>query len=393
MATESHAIVFGAAGLLGWATLNQLLSGYPSSSPFSRVTAVLNRPVSEPDLCLPSGPNRPSFELVSGINLLEADGDDLAKQLKEKVPDVEGITHVFYFVFAPFNDDHIQECTQNCGIMQRLADAMNIVAPKLRSFVYPGGSRGYGIYIPGGVFHPPLEESMADSIPADYAKTVAYPWFRKILTEASKDRNWTWSEVCPDAVVGFSPNGSGYSLALHWAQYLSLYAYNHRGSTNEEIEVPFPGSEAGYRSLYTPVSGEILGRIAIHAALHPESCGGKIINMLDNDTPVSASDLWPRIAAWFGLKGVGPAADDDALKPSEYIDKNRHLFAQDGAPKGVTCGVGIGNKQLDSVGWWLTFDRHFSPKRLRTVGFTEQRDPVNGWLDAFERFREAGIIF
>ncbi|PYI24421.1 hypothetical protein BO99DRAFT_439224 [Aspergillus violaceofuscus CBS 115571] len=392
MATDSHAIVFGAAGLLGWATLNQLLSGYPSSSPFSRVTAVLNRPVAESDLCLPSGPNSPSFGLVSGINLLQTNTDDLAKQLQEKVPGAEGITHVFYFVFAPFNDDHIQECTQNCGMMQRLADALNIVAPRLRSFVYSGGSRGYGIYNPSGVFQPPLEESMADSLPADYAKTVAYPWFRKILTEASKDRNWTWSEVCPDAVVGFSPNGSAYSLALHWAQYLSLYAYNHRGSTDKEIEVPFPGSEAGYRSLYTPVSSDILGRISIHAALHPKSCGGKIINMLDNDTPVSASDLWPGIAGWFGLKGVGPA-EDDTLKPSEYVDKYRHLFAQNGVPKGLTCGVGEGKKQLDSVGWWLTFDRQFSSKRLRSVGFTEQRDPVDGWLEAFERFRAAGIIF
>ncbi|RJE17825.1 hypothetical protein PHISCL_09835 [Aspergillus sclerotialis] len=392
MATESHAIVFGAAGLLGWATLNQLLSGYPSSGPFSRVTAVLNRPVSESDLCLPSGPNRPSLEIVSGINLLHATGDDLTKQLRKKVPVAEGITHVFYFVFAPFNDDYIQECNQNCGIMRRLAGALNIVAPRLQSFVYSGGSRGYGIYNPGGVFQPPLEESMADILPEDYAKTVAYPWFRKILTEASKDREWTWSEVCPDAVVGFSPNGSAYSLALHWAQYLSLYAYRHRGSSDKQIEVPFPGSEAGYRSLYTPVSGEVLGRIAIHVALHPESCGEKIINMIDNDTPISNSDLWPGIAAWFELKGVGPA-EDDTLKPSEYIDKYRHLFAENGIPKGLTCGVGSGNKQLDSFGWWLSFDRQLSPKRLRSVGFTEQRDPVESWLETFERFRKAGIIF
>lgn len=233
---------------------------------------------------------------------------------------------------------------------------------------------------------------MADTLPEDYTKTVAYPWFRKILNEASNGHNWTWSEVCPDAVVGFSPNGSTYSLALHWAQYLSLYAYNHSGSTDKQIEVPFPGTEAGYRSLYTPVSGKILGRIAIHAALHPESCGGKIINMIDNDEPVSACDLWPGIAAWFGLKGVGPKKDD-ALKPSEYIDKYRHLFAENRRLKGVTCGVGNGSKQLDSVGWWLCFDRPFSPKRLRSVGFTEQRAPLEGWLEAFEKFRKAGIIF
>ncbi|KAL4880272.1 hypothetical protein BJY04DRAFT_79729 [Aspergillus karnatakaensis] len=394
MASESHAIVFGAAGLLGWATLNQLLSGYPSEKPFSRVTSALNRSVSEEDLCLPSGPDRPSLEIVSGVNLLQGTGEDLARQLREKIKDVETITHVFYFVFAPFDTDHIQECNQNCAIMQRVADAMNIVAPRLQSFVYPGGSRGYGIYIPNGTFKPPLTESMADTLPPDYAKTVAYPWFRQVLTAASKDREWTWSEVCPDAVVGFSPNGSGYSLALHWAQYLSLFAFNNKNQIEKEgvVEVPFPGNEAGYRSLYTPVSGSILGRISIHAALHGEECGGKVINMMDNDKPVSASDLWPGIAAWFGLKGVGPS-DNGGLKPSEYIDKYRHLFAENGKPKGLTCGVGVGNKQLDSVGWWLGFDRQFSPKRLRGVGFTEQRDPLEGWTEAFERFRGAGIIF
>lgn len=97
---DSHAIVFGAAGLLGWATLNQLLAGYPSFKPFSRVTAVLNRPVSEPDLHLPAGPNRPPLEIVSEINLLQGSSDELATQLREKVINVETITHVFYFGIA-----------------------------------------------------------------------------------------------------------------------------------------------------------------------------------------------------------------------------------------------------------------------------------------------------
>ncbi|KAL3470498.1 hypothetical protein BJX99DRAFT_48387 [Aspergillus californicus] len=393
MANPSHAVVFGGAGLLGWATLNQLLSNYPTSNSFSRVTAVLNRPVSEWELYLPSGPDRPSLQVVSGVDLLQGTGDDLATQLKEKVSGAEEITHVFYFVFAPFDSDHVQECNQNCAIMQRVADAINIVAPKLQSFVYSGGSRGYGIYTPGGTFTPPLHESLAERLPEDYKKTVAYPWFREILTSASQGRSWTWTEVCPDAVIGFSPNGSAFSLALHWAQYLSLYAFNHRESDEGSVEVPFPGTEAGYRSLYTPVSGKILGRIAIHAALHAEKCGGKVVNMLDTDGPISASDIWPGIAAWFGLKGVGPVEDQAALLPGEYIAKHRHIFAEQGKPKALSCGVGTGSSQLDSVGSWLEFDRQFSPERLRAVGFLEQRDPVEGWLEAFDGFKRAGIIF
>ncbi|KAL4937713.1 hypothetical protein BDV06DRAFT_226684 [Aspergillus oleicola] len=394
---ENHALVFGATGLLGWATLNQLLSNYPTHSTFKRVTAVLNRPVSAGELYLPNAPDRPTLQIVLGVNLMEGPGEKLAGQLKDKVNGVEGVTHCFYFVFSPVIDDHKAEVRKNCATMQCVAEALNILSPNLQSFVYPGGSRGYGIYSPNGTFTPPLTESLADMLPPEYASTVSYPWFRQLLTSESvgRDKAWTWSEICPDAVVGFSPNGSGYSLALHWAQYLSLYAFNHRDELNagKEVAVPFPGSEEGYRSLHTPVSGRILGRIAIHAALNPDMCGGKVINMLDNDTPVSASDLWPRIAAWFGLRGVGPVENANALKPGEYIDKFRHLFADNGRPKGVTCGVGAGNQQLDAVGWWLKFDRQFSSVRLRSVGFMEQRNPLEGWLEAFEGFRKAGIIF
>jgi hypothetical protein len=63
--------------------------------------------------------------------------------------------------------------------------------------------QGYGIYVPGGTFTPPLTEDMVDSLPADYAKTVVYPWNRKLLNAACKGQKWTWCEVCPDAIVSF----------------------------------------------------------------------------------------------------------------------------------------------------------------------------------------------
>ncbi|KJZ77691.1 hypothetical protein HIM_02868 [Hirsutella minnesotensis 3608] len=392
-----HAIVFGAAGLLGWAVLDQLLSGYPRPGSFSRVTAVVNRPVSEQSLCVPeASPQRPELQLVPGINLGEGTAQDLARELRDRVPDASQITHVFYFVFSSFNEDYTRECEINCQMMQRVADAINLVAPSLQSFVYPGGTRGYGIYIPGGTFKAPLEETLADQLPEDYAKTCAYPWFRQILEKASTERGWTWTEVCPDAVVGFSPNGSGYSLALHWAQYLSLYALNHgigpgRGRSEKPVEIAFPGCQETYNSKFTPVSSRVLGRIAVHAALNPKTCGRKVINMADDAQPTTFSRVWPALAAWFGLVGVGPAGEA-GLKPGEYVAKHKHLFGEMGLDKALSCGVGAGSAQLDAVGWWLKFDRHLSLDRLRALGFEEQRDPVEGWLEAFQKLRDARII-
>jgi hypothetical protein len=97
----NHAIVFGAAGLLGWSVLNQLTSNYPQPGTFSRVTAVVNRPISEEDLNLSSkgtqDSEKPEIQIVSGIDLRNGTGEALAHQLQTSVSDAETITHVFYF--------------------------------------------------------------------------------------------------------------------------------------------------------------------------------------------------------------------------------------------------------------------------------------------------------
>lgn len=147
----------------------------------------------------------------------------------------------------------------------------------------------------------------------------------------------------------------------------------------------------------------------IYASLHPKTCGGgQLLNIADNEVPCKYGEIWPRLATWFGLVGVGPAensqAQDNTLKvgelphttssmtPGEYVAEHRGIFAQCGRVNAVSGGVGAGNRQLDSVGYWLTFDRQMSLKRLKETGFEGGRDPVQGWLESFEMFRQAGLV-
>lgn len=44
-------------------------------------------------------------------------------------------------VFSPVNDDHMEECRVNCGMMQCVADTLNLLCPQLKSIVYAGGTR------------------------------------------------------------------------------------------------------------------------------------------------------------------------------------------------------------------------------------------------------------
>ncbi|KAJ5786358.1 uncharacterized protein N7503_011570 [Penicillium pulvis] len=415
MGESNHAIVFGASGLIGWALVNQLLSPYPSAGTFYKVTAITNRPIILSESHWPEpGSNRPDLQLVSGIDLRHGDGPTLAETLKRAVRDVESITHIYYLVFTAVEDD-TEEFATNLRMFKNVIDAHGLISPNLRFVAFTGGTRGYGIYTPGGTFTPPLTEDMAKKLPIEIANTVVYTAYRKLLDAKSKGKNWTWCEVCPDAIIGFTPNGSQFSLALHWAQYLSLWAYNHgigpetSGPRTTAVQVPFPGNVASASSLFSPVSSSTLARFMIYASLHPATCGGgQLFNVADSQTACKYGEIWPRLANWFGLVGVGPVEDSQALDntlkagelpeatrfltPGEYFAEHKEQFSELGRANAISGGVGAGRRQLDSVGYWLTFDRQLSLEKLRGTGFEGDRDHVQAWLESFEMFRKAGLI-
>lgn len=86
------ALVFGASGISGWAMCNNLLS-YPTRTTFSRVIGLSNRPIDRATSLFPE--DEPRLEFYSGINL-RGDLATVKAQLKEQVPDVQKVTHVYY---------------------------------------------------------------------------------------------------------------------------------------------------------------------------------------------------------------------------------------------------------------------------------------------------------
>ncbi len=94
----NHALVFGASGVAGWGVVDQLLSNYPNPGTFSRVTALVNRPLTREQSHWPQpSPLHPEFNLVSGINLAEGGVLELSEILEKEVRDLESVTHMFYF--------------------------------------------------------------------------------------------------------------------------------------------------------------------------------------------------------------------------------------------------------------------------------------------------------
>lgn len=93
MPSSNHALVVGASGLIGWAVVEQLLL----DSSFSKVTALVNRPLSLQDSFWPlQAPGRPALSLISGVDL-RCSTEELIKRLRDEVADAYTISHVFYF--------------------------------------------------------------------------------------------------------------------------------------------------------------------------------------------------------------------------------------------------------------------------------------------------------
>ena len=83
--------------------MDQILKGYPSEDAFDKVTALTNRPITEKMLW----PESKKLQVVSGINLLTDKGQEgLEKEMKNKIPSVETVTHMFFFGTTSDNFGH-----------------------------------------------------------------------------------------------------------------------------------------------------------------------------------------------------------------------------------------------------------------------------------------------
>lgn len=87
-----RALIFGASGVTGWSFVNEILNDYPEKGIWDGVVAMTNRPLKQEDSLWPADSR---LQIVSGVDLLRSQ-DDIERALKEKVKDIEKITHVYY---------------------------------------------------------------------------------------------------------------------------------------------------------------------------------------------------------------------------------------------------------------------------------------------------------
>jgi len=223
-----HAVVFGASGINGWALIKELLTGYPTPDTFSRVTAVLNRPLSLPDS---QWPQDGRLQVATEVDLT-ADVKALQGTIKTKITGAESISHVYYAGMSgkfekiyrkladeveayKQSDDPQEECRANTEMLRGAINAIENLSKALTCVVLITGTKAYGLQMLDKFPYKdqvPLSESLP-RIPPEYAKDVFYYHEVDALKDLSQGKSWTWCEVRPDVIVSAyrGPNPVGYA--------------------------------------------------------------------------------------------------------------------------------------------------------------------------------------
>jgi hypothetical protein len=193
-------------------------------------------------------------------------------------------------------------------------------------------------------------------------------------------------------IVGFVPRGNFMNMAQGLAMYFSLYCE----VKGEGAEVRFPYGEEAWSALHTDSSADILGRFHVFASLAEpvEMIAGKAFNVVDG--PAFAwRDLWPRLAGYFGLVGTGPGGTGlgGSVGVQDWVQAKKNVWETLETKGGLKAGV------LDETGFdfvdavmRIPVRRDFDSAARKAVGFTEERDPVEGYRLAFDEMRAARII-
>jgi hypothetical protein len=146
----------------------------------------------------------------------------------------------------------------------------------------------------------PLRES-ASRVQPPHGDHIFYYQQIDALERLNIGKKWRFADIRPDAIVGFVPNHNAMNIAEPIALYCSLWR-----SLEVSDKIPFPGTMATYTSLHSDCSQDVVARMHIFASLHPGLSGGESFNIADSDMSSSWESVWPGIAIYFGLEGVGP---------------------------------------------------------------------------------------
>lgn len=348
--TSKTALVVGANGVIG-----RNLIDYLRTLPEWDIIGVSRR----------GGEDSDRVRYIAADLLNEAD-------TREKLSGLTAVTHIFYAAYQD-RPTWAELVAPNLAMLVNVVNAIEPIARNLQHISLMQGYKVYGAHL--GPFKTPARETDAYHMPPEFNVDQ-----QQFLERRQAGSSWTWSALRPSVVCGF-----GLGNPMNLAMVIAVYA-----SMSKELGLPlrFPGKPGAYHSLLEMTDANLLARATVWAATD-ERCANQAFNITNGDL-FRWNELWPKIAAFFGLETAPPLpmslevvmADKEPLW-NAMIDK---YDLQKINYKDVSSW-----RFGDFVFSW-DYDFFADGSKARRFGFHDFIDTEKMFMDIFEDFRKRKVI-
>ncbi|HEX2891794.1 NAD-dependent epimerase/dehydratase family protein [Vineibacter terrae] len=292
--------------------------------------------------------------------------------LLARAPAVAGVTHAFLTAKAPAADA-AAEAALNARLLHNMIDMLEAGAAGLQHVALVHGTKWYGCHA-GPYAVPAREDDPRGPAPLFYFDQ------HDALAARQHGRPWGWSTLRPHTVWGYS-RGTGNNLVTLIGVYAALLR-----EAGEKLA--FPGTPQNYEKQSQATTADLLGQALAWTATAP-SCRNQDLN-LTNGATFRWRDLWPAVAAFFGMEPGPPASTPLTQLMPRYEPlwpriQQKHGLAEGRLEELVSWQYGQG---LFSVAW----DDGSSNAKARRLGFAAQEDNRTALLRILGALRRDRIV-
>ncbi|KZP07370.1 hypothetical protein FIBSPDRAFT_841305 [Athelia psychrophila] len=266
----------------------------------------------------------------------------------------------------------------NAQLVDSAVLALKALSPRLEHITLQTGGKVYGIeHFPKVPIPPtPWKESLPRVQDPSIASQIFYYRQVDILAAHARGSSWKWTEIRPDAIVGFAPTSTAMNIALPLGVFLALWRAVHGSGAT----IPFPGPRAAYERTHTETPMGATARFQIFASLRGGETHAQAYNI--GTPPSSYAHKWPLLAGQFGLVGAPPAADE-GIDVAAWVSAHRVEWEVLEKEHGLKAGV------VEKVGWdflvilTIPVDREYDTSKARELGFREEMDLMAAYKEAW----------
>ncbi|KAI8369615.1 NAD(P)-binding protein [Radiomyces spectabilis] len=364
------AIVFGANGISGTALIERLTSA--SKEEWSQIVAVSRRP--------PQIDHEDQRVRFVSCDLLNGTIPEMAKSLVEA--GAGNAQHAFFYAYI-MKQDPKEESKINTELLHRALQLCENACPGLQTFMLQTGMKG-----------PPAMSSLPfrEDAPRPEGENFYYPQ-EDLVKQFSKEHNWRWIITRPNIIAGVS-RGNYMNMAVSLGIYAVLQKELGR-------EFKFPGNKFAWQNIVDQSAAVNNADFQIWASTNPKAADN-IFNITNGDK-ITISELWHKIADYFGLK---VPKDEDQFKKcdkkegrcAEFSLKD-YMYENEDNWKKLAQKYNLDPKAIEYCTWDFvdqTFERTWPDdstiEKARSLGWDKKLDSAKEFYNAFDKMKQLNML-